>query len=415
MKKLIGFPKGLRKQFENVIPDHWDYKDLVKIATVEYGISDPLDRSITSGIPLLSMPNISKEGFLTNAQIPFIEEANVKESELLHKNDILFNWRNGSPEHLGKTFLFLLDGKYTHVGFLLRIRMLDNQVNPIYINEYIRYIKERGFFLRAKIQVNNTFNKEELEGLPVILPTIKEQEKIGIILNGYNDIIIYMEKLLVQKLLYKKILVQQLLSGKKRFKEFKKSKWQLIHLGEIFSERNERNENSIHYELLSVTNDRGIVKRHEVDKIDSSSEDKSNYKIIRKGDIGYNTMRMWQGVSAVSQYEGIVSPAYTVVVPTDSIDVNYFGYLFKYPPIVNLFYRYSQGLVEDTLNCKYDSFSQIKVTIPTDKEEQQKIASTLLSVDKGIELLKTKLELLKQQKKGLMQKLLTGKIRVKVN
>ena len=124
-------------------------------------------------------------------------------------------------------------------------------------------------------------------------------------------------------------------------------------------------------------------------------------------------MRMWQGVSAVSQYEGIVSPAYTICVPSNEVDVDFMGYYFKFPPTVHLFWRYSQGLVNDTLNLKFPSFAKIPIEVPT-KDEQAVIASVLKADDEDEVVLRKKLAALKQQKKALMQKLLTGQVRVKV-
>jgi type I restriction enzyme S subunit len=167
-------------------------------------------------------------------------------------------------------------------------------------------------------------------------------------------------------------------------------------------------------ELLAVTLNGGVVKRNEIDIKDNSSSNKSKYKRVLPNDIVYNTMRMWQGASGVSKYDGIVSPAYTVIyLKEKNYDINFFGYLFKLPKIIFEFYRYSQGLTSDTWNLKYVNFSKIKVKIPTNPKEQQKIAEILSLQDKEIELLKKKLNLLKEQKKGLMQNLLTGKIRVK--
>ena len=68
-------------------------------------------------------------------------------------------------------------------------------------------------------------------------------------------------------------------------------------------------------ELLSVTMNDGVKPRSEIEGKDNSSEDKSNYKIVRKGDMVYNSMRMWQGANGISPCDGIVSPAYTVLMP----------------------------------------------------------------------------------------------------
>jgi type I restriction enzyme S subunit len=178
----------------------------------------------------------------------------------------------------------------------------------------------------------------------------------------------------------------------------------------MFSERNEIRYN--HLQLLSVGQN-GIYLQTESEKRDISNEDKSKYKRICPGDIGYNTMRMWQGRSALSTYEGIVSPAYTILKPTQNANPFFFSYLFKTKKLMNLFWRHSQGLVEDTLNCRYKDFSKIKVRLP-EKKEQNIISEILLSTDKEIQLLQIKLVKLKEQKKGLMQVLLTGKKRLKI-
>ena len=161
---------------------------------------------------------------------------------------------------------------------------------------------------------------------------------------------------------------------------------------------------------MAITSDRGVIPRDEVERKDTSNADKSKYKRIAPGDIGYNTMRMWQGVSAVSTLEGIVSPAYTICTPKKGHSPSFFGYLFKYPPMIHLFHRFSQGIVSDTLNLKFRHFSQVKANVPSEAE-QTRIAAVLSTCDREIELLKKKQEKLKEQKKGLMQKLLTGEIR----
>ena len=122
---------------------------------------------------------------------------------------------------------------------------------------------------------------------------------------------------------------------------------------------------------------------------------------------------MWQGVCGLSQLEGIVSPAYTIITPKSSIDGEFMALLFKSLPAIHLFHRHSQGLVDDTLNLKWHHFSEIKVTVP-DKPEQQAIAAIFRIADRELDLLRSQLSVLQEQKKGLMQQLLTGKVRVKV-
>ena len=185
--------------------------------------------------------------------------------------------------------------------------------------------------------------------------------------------------------------------------------WKSVKLGTLFAERVENNCPDL--ELLSVTGIRGIIPRSELESKDNSNEDKSKYLKVCKGDIAYNTMRMWQGVSALSEYDGIVSPAYTVLNPSDSVCAKYFAYLFKLHHMIFQFYRNSQGLVDDTRNLKYKNFARISVFVPP-LPEQQAIAEILTTSDKLIAVKERLIATKKKQKRWLMQNLLTGKVRL---
>lgn len=253
--------------------------------------------------------------------------------------------------------------------------------------------------------------KSSLEKLPILLPPLKEQQKIVEILSTWDQIITLTTKLIAAKKQYKQGLMQQLLTGKKRFQEFSNQEWEIKKLGDLFWERREIGRCDL--PLLSITSKNGIVSRDSVERRDTSTEDKSRYLRICKGDIGYNTMRMWQGVSAVSRLEGIVSPAYTICVPFENVDADYMGHLFKSSKIIHTFLRYSQGMVDDTLNLKFDSFATIEIAVPP-LAEQKRIAEVLNVCDQEIALHEQNLSLLQKQKQGLMQQLLTGKVRVQV-
>jgi len=252
---------------------------------------------------------------------------------------------------------------------------------------------------------------DDFASIPVQSPPLPEQRKIADILTTCDEALEKLDAFIVAQERRKKALMQQLLTGRRRLKGFSEP-WTTAKLGTVFKERVEQNQTGL--PLLSITADRGIVPREDVAKRDSSSEDKSKYLRIAPGDIGYNTMRMWQGVSALSTLEGIVSPAYTICTPTSRIDGRFVAHFFKCQHTVHLFHRYSQGLVDDTLNLKFPSFSAIEVTIPSDLEEQRQIAAILDTADQQLTLLRSQRNALDQQKRGLMQRLLTGKIRVTV-
>ncbi|MET7271646.1 restriction endonuclease subunit S [Streptomyces flaveolus] len=136
--------------------------------------------------------------------------------------------------------------------------------------------------------------------------------------------------------------------------------------------------------LLSVTADRGVIRQSESGRRDSSSADKSLYWDVHPGDVVYNTMRMWQGVSGVAQEGGIVSPAYTVCEPVGDVSSGFLRWLLKEPRLVTKFLNLSQGLVSDTWNLKYSDFKKIEISLPS-FIEQQRIAEVLNEIDRQVD------------------------------
>lgn len=241
------------------------------------------------------------------------------------------------------------------------------------------------------------------------MPSSDKQALVVEVLDAADAAVRTTEKLVAAKVKYKNALAEQLLTGKRRFPEFAGQNWHDYHLADLFAERIEMNRPDL--KLLAVTGTEGIIDRNQLVKRDTSSEDKSKYLRVAPGDIAYNTMRMWQGVFGLSALEGIVSPAYTVCTPKEQMEGRFAAYFFKLPAQIDKFRRYSQGLVSDTWNLKFPAFAKIKVTIP-DLPEQKRIADVLELMDKEIALLKRQLAARKAQKEGLMQKLLTGQVRV---
>lgn len=190
---------------------------------------------------------------------------------------------------------------------------------------------------------------------------------------------------------------------KLRFPEFQgAASWERKRLGDLFSDRQESGLAGL--PLLSLMDKEGIVAQEDSNRKNNSNNDKSKYLRVVPGDIAYNTMRMWEGRSALVGLEGLVSPAYTVCEPQPGVHSLFFSYYFKTPQLIEQFRRFSQGLVKDTLNLKYPAFAQISAIVPT-YPEQRKIAECLSSVDEVIAAQARKVDALKSHKKGLMQQL----------
>ena len=158
--------------------------------------------------------------------------------------------------------------------------------------------------------------------------------------------------------------------------------------------------------LLSVTMNDGVIPRSEIEGKDNSSADKSNYKVVLMGDMVYNSMRMWQGANGISPYDGIVSPAYTVLMPKIPISNGYFAALFKSPNLINEFRKNSQGMTSDTWNLKYPQIETIKVHIPP-LSEQNRVADMLGTLERRIAKQAQLVENLKKYKRGVVRTLLT--------
>lgn len=197
---------------------------------------------------------------------------------------------------------------------------------------------------------------------------------------------------------------KQQLVPRVRFPEFRDAgEWVQAPLGRLFSERQEAGQTNL--PLLSLMDKKGIVPQEDTNRKNNSSADKSKYLRVVPGDIAYNTMRMWEGRSAYVGLEGLISPAYTVCVPVEGISSVFFSYHFKTASLIRQFRKYSQGLVKDTLNLKFEAFSRIDVPYPAETREQQKIADCLSSLDNLIAAESQKLDTLKTHKTGLMQQL----------
>ena len=301
--------------------------------------------------------------------------------------------------------------EYREIDFdaIVRLLVLPHKItlNGQYITEYINFRKP--FFYESTGVPQLT--APQIANIQVLFPPLGEQRKIAEVLGVWDEAIEKQARLIEKLALRKRGLMQLLLSAKLRLPGFSEP-WKIHKLQELFTERNETNRTDL--PLLSITGDRGVILQTESEKRDTSNDDKSKYKRIAKGDIGYNTMRMWQGRSALSGLEGIVSPAYTIVVPNTDVDGYYMSVLFKQPRLIYDFWTHSQGLVGDTLNCKYRDFGQVHICCPP-LAEQKAITEVLTAADREIELAKEKLERLRRQKRGLMQQLLSGKKRVKIN
>lgn len=404
-------PKGYKKNGYSIIPCDWEKRKLSDLLEFKNGLN--LDKEkYGHGIKLISVRDILADKPITYDSIygsVDLTEEQLNEYSVTY-GDILFQRSSENYEDAGTANVYLDNAHIAAFsGFVIRGKKIA-EYNPIYLCSLLHISTTRKEIVRRAAGAQHiNIGQDSLAQISVGMASRSEQQKIADILTTHDKAIELKEKLLSEKQRQKKYLMQQLLTGRKQLPGFVGA-WKPEKLSALFAERIETS--CAHLELLSITGTQGVVPRKELELKDNSSEDKSKYLRICVGDIGYNTMRMWQGVSAYSNYEGIVSPAYTVLRPRGHINAKYFAYLFKLPEIVFLFYRFSQGLVDDTRNLKYDNFKKISVSYPENIDEQNAIVAILETADREIELLQKDIDQEDQKKKALMQLLLTGIVRV---
>lgn len=248
----------------------------------------------------------------------------------------------------------------------------------------------------------------QLKSLKILLPPLSEQQKIAEILNVWDKAIEKQTQLIEKLELRKKGLMQQLLTGKKRLPGFS-GEWKKVKAGLLFGSSSIRS-NKLE-PLLSVTQDKGVVPRDMLEtRVTMPNGDLSSFKLVNVGDFVIS-LRSFEGGLEYSEYRGIVSPAYTVLKKkTDMNDVFYKVY-FKSNDFIQRLAVAVIG-IRDGKQISYSDFCYIKIPYPS-LQEQNAIANVFVSCDNEISLAKQKLNSFQQQKKGLMQVLLTGKKRVK--
>lgn len=296
---------------------------------------------------------------------------------------------------------FLARGKYWVNNHAHVLRAMSGNVNGFLCEqlESFDYRKYNSGSAQPKL------NQETCRSIIVNVPSLPEQQKIADFLSTIDTVIEKQKATVEAWEERKKGVMQKLFSQEVRFKADDGSnfpEWEEKKLGEVFTERTERSKGG--ESLLSVTIAQGIVKQSETDKRNIASENKSNYKIVKKNDLAYNTMRMWQGAEGVSEYDGIVSPAYTVITALDGNNSYFFETLFKQTFMLQVFQRYSQGLTSDTWNLKFPAFSEIKCFVPCE-DEQNKIVECVHVFDDVIEKQKATLAAWEEMKKGLLQQM----------
>lgn len=390
-------------------PSDWTIKRLSEcsLRKGEYGINaSAVEYSID--LPrYLRITDINDEGNFSNEKMVSVNDENSSDF-ILEDGDIVFV-RTGST--VGKTYLYSTsDGVLVYAGFLIKFKMNQDILLPKYLSLYTETNKYWNWIKTVSTRSGQPgINAEEIASILIPLPPLPEQRAIANLLSTWDIAIQTTQELISQKEEEKKWLMQNLLTGKKRLKGFSVD-WKKVGAGEVFESFTKKGfENE---ELLSATQDRGIIPRSMLSgRVTMPDGSTSGYKLVVPGDF-IISLRSFQGGLEYSYYRGIVSPAYIVLKPKELIDDEFYKQYFKSWEFIGRLATAVIG-IRDGKQISYDDFCIVKIPNPS-FEEQTAISQVLQTADREIELLNTKLKQQKLQKKGLMQLLLTGKIRVRI-
>ena len=385
-------PQGYKATPLGIIPQEWEVKPLGEVGKLLSGLTYSPSNIRSNGLLVLRSSNI-QEGqlvFEDNVFVDVLSYTPVKEG------DILICVRNGSQNLIGKTAIITKKAEGCAFGAFMAIFR-----SPI--NQYIFYLFGteiyRKYIYRNLGATINSINGSDLRRFRFPFPPLAEQKKIAEVLGVWDKAIEKQSQLIEQLTLRKRGLMQQLLTAKRRLPGFSEP-WKELKIRDIAK----------------------IRKGEQVNKEDLFSNAK--YPVINGGitPSGYldiynttaNTITISEGGNSCGYVNFMTTPfwsgghCYTIDVK-DGINNLFVYQLLKHNEKYIMSLRVGSGLP----NIQVKDLGNLRLVVPNN-QEQTAIAQVLTAADREIELAQQKLELLRQQKRGLMQQLLTGKKRVKV-
>lgn len=243
---------------------------------------------------------------------------------------------------------------------------------------------------------------EKIEPFRIPVPPLPEQRKIAEILRTWDEALEKLTALRVAKAQRLDGLAARLIQDEQA---------ERLHLRDFLSEVSTRNHGQQVERVLSVTNSAGFVLAEDQFAHRVASADLSNYKIVRRGQYAYNPSRINVGsIARLDAWEdGALSPMYVVFRVRNGLDSDFFRHWLRSAEARQRIALAAQGSVRETVS--FGDLGSILIPVPT-IERQQSISRALNAGREEIALIEAEIEALTRQKRGLMQKLLTGGWRV---
>lgn len=425
------YKKGYKKTKLGWIPEDWEVKKLKSLVKIN---RNTLTENTKPEYQFyyLDISAVKQGKILIPHNTIIFSEAPCRARRIVKQNNILFS----TVRPYLQSFAVMKNSKENFVASTGFAILSDfKNINNMYLYQSLYSNLLMNQYKKSLVGTNYpALNNTDMLNLKFICPNdIREQEKITEILSAWDDGIETLEKLIEQKEISHKALMKNLLIGKIRLfgfsknSEYKRTKlglipvdWQVKPLKLLFDKRMQKYSGNTEYNIFTNSATKGVVLQNEYfDRSIVTEENTSNYYVVREDDFMYNP-RISQSAPAgpINRNKlgitGIASPLYTIFKAKHDTIVDFYEQYFSSNLWNNsMFIVANQGARHDRLNITSNDFMNMPLPYPSTKE-QEKIANILIESYKEIQLLNSKLDKLKEQKKGLMQKLLTGQIRVKV-
>ncbi|MBI9094917.1 MAG: restriction endonuclease subunit S [Sphaerochaeta sp.] len=396
------------KQMHN-IPKGWKYLKLMNLVTqdIKNGYS-PNCPDEPNGSWILSLGNITENGLDQSQTKPAPMNDDRVKDFLLEPGDFLIS-RSNTLDKVGRTVLFRGEiENCSYPDLLMRFRVDETQVINEYLEGYLKSSIVRKYIQACASGTSQSMvkiNKTVVEKIPVVLPPRPEQKAIANLFSTWDEAIERTERMIIKKQqLYEAQLSKRLyLDVSER-----------ISLKKCLKEISSRNRDFSITQVLSVTNSKGFVRPEDQFNRQVASDNLSNYKIVSKGEYAYNPSRINVGsIARLDDWDlGVLSPMYTVFEINKSSELHtdlFLHWLNSREARIRIKLS-SQGSVRETVS--FDDFCAIGFP-KIDFKEQEALAEYFNLILSEIDFFKALLEKYKTQKRGLMQKMLTGEWRIK--
>ncbi|SFW74479.1 type I restriction enzyme, S subunit [Sinomicrobium oceani] len=404
------------------IPKDWSLDKLRKNAIVLFSNVDKHIKENEIPVSLCNYQDVYYHDYITSS-IPF-SAGSVKESEFykfqLHKGDVIITKDSEDRKDIAVPAYVIEEIPNLICGYHLAIlRPNEAHLDGVFLSFLLQSHNINHYFQKLANGVTRFgLTTESIKNALIPIPPLPEQEKIAEILSNLDLAISTTNSLIEEIKLRNKGLAQNLLKGKKRLKGFE-GEWNEVAIKDIANRITRKNE-ELDDTVVTISAQRGLVRQEDFFTKRVASKTLSNYYLIYKGEFAYNkSYSNGYPMGAFKRLDGfekaVVTTLYICFSLKKIVSSDFMKHFFEAGFMVRPLMKIAQegGRAHGLLNIGIQDFFGLKLTIPTFKE-QQAITSVLSEADKELDLYKKQLNILKKQKKGLMQKLLTGKIRVNI-